>query len=127
MTDDSDARGRAVEALLEFKAAELKYRQLGLEEVHRSVRWGLGIAIGGLVLYQLVAHRPWLRPDLAERLQQRLQVSGALQKQQRGDDVRACGRALQALADDLQKPAPDPPARAEAFAIVRDRCNPTFE
>ncbi len=36
MTDDSDARGRAVEALLEFKAAELKYRQLGLEEVCRS-------------------------------------------------------------------------------------------
>ncbi|MBN8507851.1 MAG: hypothetical protein J0L57_04495 [Burkholderiales bacterium] len=72
MADDSDARGKAVQALLEFKAAELEYRQLGLEEV--------------------------------------------------------------ALADELQKPgqggqagAPDPAARGETLAIVRDRCNPSFE
>lgn len=134
MADDSDARGKAVQALLEFKAAELKYRQLGLEEVHRTVRWGLGIAIGGLVLYQLVVHRPWLPPEPSARLQQRLLVTGTLQKQQRIDDLRACGRALQALADELQKPgqggqagAPDPATRGEALAIVRDRCNPSFE
>lgn len=131
MDNQADTRGRTVQALLDYKATELKYQQQGLEEIHRTVRWGLGIAIGGIVLYQLALQRPWAPQDLSKHLHKRLQVTGTLLKQQRIDDVRACGLALQRIADIAQKPGDpnvdDVTFRDEALAIVRDRCTATFE
>lgn len=131
MGNESNDTARVTEALLKFDEAQLKYHQQGLEEMHRTVRWVSGIAIGGIVLYQLLMHRPWLPQDLAERLQQRLQASGPVQQEHRLNDVQACGVALQRLAEVMRQPGPpatgDLAARSEWLAIVRDRCTPTFE